>query len=262
MVKNTTKYALYTICDNDFIEATLVMLYSFLTNNDWFDGTIIVLHDGLSYKNTLRLKALGDNILIKSIDVNKYNDIMEGTKGVTISTLKKCYYKYELFNDQKHDVVIWMDSDTLVTGSIKSLVESEFDFCWCEDKAFVGKNVYYNTGVFMFRNNEKIKNNDFYKELCDFTANIKKRTFENTSTFKGLYADQDVLNEKVKLYFTNIKVASLIEYNLPQQVDRWDIINNAKVIHYCGGDKPFSNRITNKYLAHLLWYYYYYQLNR
>jgi lipopolysaccharide biosynthesis glycosyltransferase len=238
------------------------MLYSFIINNKWFTGDIIVLHDGLSYKNSLRLKALWNNMIVKPIDVDSYDTIMDATKGVTVNTLKKCYYKYEMFKNQEYDSVIWADSDLLFTDSIENLFNEEFDFCWCEDKAFFTKNVYYNTGFFIFRNNEKVKDNVFYQDLFDFTSDIKNKTFESEKTFKGLYADQDVLNEKVKSYFPNIKVAPLLEYNFPQHVDKWDMINKAKIIHYCGENKPFSNRITKKYLSHFLWYYYYYQLNR
>ena len=140
-------------------------------------------------------------------------------------------------------------------------MDSDFDFCWCEDKAFVGKGTYFNTGFFIFKNNDKVRDNTFFNDIYDFTVNIKERKFESKPTFNGLYADQDVLNEKVKPYFHNIKIAPMLEYNLPQQVDKWEIINNAKVIHYCGGDKPFSEKINKRYISHLLWYYYFYQLN-
>ena len=72
----------------------------------------------------------------------------------------------------------------------------------------------------------------------------------------------DVFNEKVPLYFKNIKKAPALTYNFPQQVERVDLLKNAKIIHYCGGDKPFSEKINKMFLSHSLWYYYYYQLNK
>lgn len=263
MTAKEEKYALYTICDDKFIDPTSVMLFSFLSNNKWFNGDIVILYDVLSHKNKVKLKAIYENIIFNSINEKLYESLMNGVKGVTAPSLLKCYYKYELFNEQKYDVIMWVDSDIVFQDSIEELFNDDnVDFCWCEDKSFLGKEIYFNTGFFFFRNIENVKNNSFYNDVFEFTENIKTAYFTNENTQQGLYADQDIFNEKVPLYFKNIKNAPALIYNFPQQVERVDLFKNAKIIHYCGGDKPFSEKINKMFLSHSLWYYYYYQLNK
>lgn len=256
-------YALYTMCDDKYVEPTSVMIYSFLDNNDWFNGDIIVLYDVLSHKNKVKLKTLYDNIIFKQVNNETYKNIMENVKGVTATSLLKCYYKYELFKDQNYDTVMWVDGDMVFNGSIEDLIKKEdTDFCWCEDKSSLGKKEYFNTGFFFFKNIDSVRNGDFYKDIFSFTENIKSVEFTNNNTYKGLFADQDVFNEKVPKYFNNIKIAPALIYNFPQQVDSLDLFNISKIVHYCGANKPFSEKINKKYISHSLWYYYYYQLNR
>lgn len=188
---------------------------------------------------------------------------MTSVKGVTATNLLKCYYKYELFKNQNYDTVIWVDGDIIFNESVEELFADEtVDFCWCEDKMALGENNYFNTGFFFFRNNDNVKNNVFYNSLFDFTKDIKNVTFKNEKTYSGLFADQDVLNELVPLYFNKIKEVPALIYNFPQQVNNIDLVHKSKIIHYCGGSKPFSAKINKKYVSHYLWYYYYYQLNR
>lgn len=257
------KYAIYTLCDDNFTVPTSVMIYSFLTNNKWFNGDIVVLYDILSYKNKNKLKMLYDNIIFKQINHNDYKDIIENVKGVSENGYLKCYYKYEIFKNQSYDVVIWIDGDIVFNASVEELFNDEtVDFCWCEDKISLGQPIYFNAGFFFFRNNDNVKNNVFYNEAVNFSKNIKNVTFKNEKSFKGLLAEQDVLNELVPLYFNNIKEERALTYNFPQQIRNIELVNQAKVIHYCGGDKPFSEKIKNNYISHCVWYFYYYQLNR
>ena len=174
MTVKEEKYALYTICDDKFIDPTSVMLFSFLTNNKWFNGDIVILYDVLSHKNKVKLKTIYENIVFNPINEKSYESIMNGVKGVTVPSLLKCYYKYELFNEQKYDVIMWADSDIVFQDSIEELFNDDnVDFCWCEDKGFLGKEIYFNTGFFFFRNIEDVKNNSFYDDIFVFTKNIK-----------------------------------------------------------------------------------------
>ena len=254
---------LYTICDDVFIDACMVMLYSFITNNEWFNGDIIVIYDDLSYKNCMRLKILYNNLILKKVNTALFSVLLEQTEGITHKNLLKCYYKYEIFWMPQYEITIWADSDMVFKDSIESLVSSgAYDFCWCEDKNNIGEGVYFNTGFFVFKNIEEVKNNIFFNDIMNFTYNLKHQIFTNKNTFNGLYADQDVLNEKIGQYFKKIKVISLWEYNCPQQCKEWDILENAKIIHYCGDGKPFSKNINEKYKSHYFWYKNYYLLNR
>jgi lipopolysaccharide biosynthesis glycosyltransferase len=255
------KCALYTICDNKFIDAGLIMLYSFLVNNQWFNGNIIVLHTDLDYWNRSRLMALNEKIVLKEINTKEYEPLMEAARGITSPTLMKSFYKYELFRDAEHDIIIWADADMIFNASIEDVVTYDADFSWCEDKLYIGKKSYFNTGFFIFKNIECVKNGTFYNELLNFTLNLKSQTFSQKVTYKGFFADQDILNEMVHSFFANIKVLPTLEYNFPQQMDDWNLINKAKIIHYLGGDKPFLKDKETNHLAHYLWYFYYYQLN-
>jgi lipopolysaccharide biosynthesis glycosyltransferase len=245
----------FTLCDDNYSEPCKVMLTSFLMNNSWFDGDIVILYDSLSENNMEKIKIVSDKILFYEVNKdNKYDLFIKNKKLPTASTLIKCYYKFEVFNNffsDKYDCGLWLDSDIVVRVDISEIFNADCDFAWCEDR--ISKNgEYCNSGVFMF-SYDKLKGDGFYSTLFEFG---KKPIFKRRHSGNGRYADQDVLNEIVFDYFDNVKILNKNEYNETKYGG--SDYKNAKIIHYCGGEKPFLKKNGNIYDSYYLWYYYYY----
>ena len=255
MSTGNKKYVVYTICDDKYIEPCTTMLYSFLLNNRWFDGDIVVMYDNLKKENFEKIKKIDNNIKIVKLPVDKYKTIFENTNGIVAKGLQKAFFKYEVFKKQNYDIIIWLDSDMIIKENIETVfLFDDYDFVWCEDKQHIGKKNYFNTGFFAFRNCDFVKDGSFYSDLFSFTENLNRESFKNEVSYYGLYADQDVLNERVKHFFKKIKIEDCLKYNFPQQIVEQNLINNSKTIHYCGGGKPWDGSFDNK--THEYYYFY------
>ena len=55
MNTGSKKIAFCTISDNSYYEPCSVMIYSFLKNNNWYDGDIIVFYDDLTEENKSKI---------------------------------------------------------------------------------------------------------------------------------------------------------------------------------------------------------------
>ena len=49
------RYCIATVTDANFLVGAEILFYSFLRNNPWFEGDIVVIHDGLTAGDKARL---------------------------------------------------------------------------------------------------------------------------------------------------------------------------------------------------------------
>ena len=209
------------------------MIYSFLKNNPWWSGDIRVLTDSLT--NDAPFSSLNSHITVQRICPEEYREVIEHNKQTTSPSVLKAFYKFELFRDNdEYERIMWLDADTLIVSSIEELFtgngEDNNTIMWVPDRC--GGNEYFNTGVFIF--NKKGSTNEIYNDLMNFSKTCKREDYKNPKTFRGTYADQDIFNERLKLFFT-IKVAGN-KYN--QQGGQ--INNDTSIVHYLGGEKPWK----------------------
>ena len=260
MNTGSKKIAFCTISDNSYYEPCSVMIYSFLKNNNWYDGDIIVFYDDLTEENKSKIMRVSNKIKFSQINTDDYNLIFKATNGITADTLKKAFYKFDIFKLYDYDFVVWADSDMVIIKDIREIFEFDYDFGWCEDRVSNENYKYFNAGFFFFKT-EKIKDGSFYQDLFNFTENLKRDSFKKELTFRGLYADQCVLNERVDMFFENIISLPADLYNVPQTENNFVKVINSKIIHYCGGYKTWT--VDNPhYVSHYIWYQYYYLMNK
>lgn len=249
------KYCLFTICDDNYSEPCKVMINSFLINNKWFNGDIIVLYDFMKDENIQYVKNLDDKIIfLKVNEDNRYDVFFKCEQLTKNKNFLRTFYKFEMFNPafaEKYEYAMWLDSDIVVNGDVYDFFVNDYDFAWCDDRISTD-GAYCNSGVFRFSYNS-LNGDSFYNLIFDFVNNLK---FENTLSGKGFYPDQDILNELVNSFFKNVKIFNWHLYN---KTDFYNPnINGVKIIHYCGGEKPFNVPIKNMYFVYFVWYYYYY----
>ena len=72
MNTGSKKIAFCTISDNSYYEPCSVMIYSFLKNNNWYDGDIIVFYDDLTEENKSKIMRVSDKIKFSQINTDDY----------------------------------------------------------------------------------------------------------------------------------------------------------------------------------------------
>jgi lipopolysaccharide biosynthesis glycosyltransferase len=118
----SSKICICFIGDDNFIDGSLVMLYSLLRNDIesrgvdkvcFYDNEISVL----SEKNISLLKKIDSNIIFKQVSVEPYRTFSVRFKGHNLSLLK-----FECFNLEHYDFVFYIDTDILILKPILGLI--------------------------------------------------------------------------------------------------------------------------------------------
>lgn len=250
--------ALYTLCDDNYVEVVCTMLYSFLVNNKWFNGDIVILCDdgtrcNLSDGSREWISRIYDSVIFEEIAPSKYDRLIDN--AIQLCRDKKCgmlFYKLEVFRKNGYERKVFLDGDTIVNKNIWELFYNNEDKVMVvedELKLFTG---YFNSGVMSIPMNSIPDN--FYDELISFGERATADSFSNKFSNLGDCYDQDIINEILK-----DKVFIGREYNTTPNcydVDN-ENIDRIKIIHYYGGSKPWRwGNWTNP--AYILYYKYWY----
>ena len=207
VVKMPGKYALAILCDDNYLDYAYAMLTTFIQENKWFDGDLVVISDNkycvFSDKSLECLRNVYPKVVKLVADSATYESIIENSRDkVARQRFLKCYYKYEVFdlNRYGYDRVLFLDCDVLVFGDLTELFSYDADLIFTHDyihnedflKEFVidmRSTDKFNTGVFSVRlcgNTQKIR-----EKLIEYTKNCLLTDFGNA---KELFAEQDVMN--------------------------------------------------------------------
>jgi len=112
------RYALTTILNNPFADHFYVFINSFLENNPWFNGDLIIMYSDelspLSDDKIEELKLFYRKTIFKKIDTTgHYNDVITLFK----SKISKNFHRFvpsvltiEIFNFTDYDKVLYLDS--------------------------------------------------------------------------------------------------------------------------------------------------------
>lgn len=194
-----------------------VSITSLLENNkDAEEINIYILGEHISENSKNRLEALvnkyGRTLIFKDTEL-----LIEQMKKIGIPAYRGSYAANirlfcPMFLDADVDRILYLDADTIITDSLKDLIEIEMgtnalamvlDSLGYNHKINIGlnsKDYYYNSGVILFEMKNWIKYN--------LSNEIQKYVLENGCTFSA--PDQDLLNVVCKKY---IKLLSPI-YNM------------------------------------------------
>ena len=119
---------IFYACDGRFAKYTLVSLFSMIKNaSREYDYRIYILHNDVSEADKKKLLALADDrFTVSFINMSKRLESIEAKLPIRDYYSKTTYYRIfipEIFTGL--DKVIYIDSDTVVTGDISELYETE-----------------------------------------------------------------------------------------------------------------------------------------
>lgn len=126
------RYAVVTVSDSAYRQGTLVLFYSFLNNNPWFEGDMVVISD-----EDFQLRV--DDHSVKAIQVShelkkQLVDLVAALPHLQ-GTIKRLY-SIEAFRLHQYDKVLFMDSDMLCKGSLRLLFNMEHPFAASPDVSY------------------------------------------------------------------------------------------------------------------------------
>lgn len=263
-------YCLYTMCNDEYIDACCVMIYSFLKNNSYYNGDIVILHDdkiiSLSDENKAKLSKLYGKIAFDCLNYDEYSYIFDNCEKISYKKILCTYYKFEIFKKNKYNKIIWLDSDICVSGSIIDALNVDagligVNFRQQKDK---DQRIYFNTG-FLIIDKSKIKIKNPCEYLKEKAAHCDINYFTNFLffPFKGKYGDESVLNEEFENMFDNIVCVDNTYNFMQREYDRKFKESDAKIIHYTGKNKKLKPyiQLNEKSPYHLIWKKYFDEFN-
>lgn len=246
------KYAITTILDDNFSNYFYVFLNSFLENNLWFTGDVVILYNyDLSYLSSEKIneiKLLYKNIIFKKIETDRYEQTINLFKSRVSSNFHRfipSILTIEALNLIEYDKVLYLDSDMLVVNNIIELFKMKGDIIATRDtstyirenevKPINGTNLVLNGG-FLLLDGDFIRSDKHVQNMLDLFPSITKPTF----------LDQSLLNE----YFKRFEVLFISsDYNLLKRcfddtklVKLKNALTDIKIIHYVG-EKPWNVKV-------------------
>jgi hypothetical protein len=187
----SSKIAMCTICNDDFVVGAQVMIHSFLRKNEWFSGDIIVMYSDrlspLSQRSRDILLSVHPGIIFKEVNESDYSEAINrfvNKSGMHLNFMPSLF-TFEVFNITGYDSVMYIDSDILHINSMLDMFRVKGDFVVTPASLSYPSRYHHNFsgGVFMIRGNmisKSIKN-----ALIKFS--IKTRRFS--------LLDQTIMND-------------------------------------------------------------------
>lgn len=257
------KSCICTICNDDFVEGCMTMIYSFLQHNKWFNDEIVILYSDkysiLSNKSKNKIKQLYNKIVFKKINDYTYDNLTD------FDSIPKKFIppliKLEIFNMTEYNKILWLDSDTLILNDIFEFYQDESDLVVFTHENFIvespynykyhNKQYHINNGVILL-NNEIISNKSFY-----ILSKILYEYNRKCNFYRGC-PDQDIMEEFMirnvdkfiinifPNYFNSIKR----KYKFANKIDKRD-----KILHFVM-NKPWINNESEYSFINNLWFNY------
>jgi len=241
-----------TVTTDSFIAGTLVTLGSFLKNNSWFAGDIVIVCDELSERNREQLTFVCGKIIFLQVSDELLTRIARITEAFPDFVPKRAhYYSLESFRLRGYERVLFLDSDLLFRGSVRDLFKLENEFIACGDGAFYngrgrrwGSGIEdeteirvlhntFNSGLFLI--DDSLLTDEIYNGLLEL---VDKRIYKTPNM---RLTDQVVLN----LYFAGRQCLISGKYNCllahRNSIFRREKIGlpDAVVLHFNGQPKPW-----------------------
>ena len=194
--------ALYTICDDKFIDGARVMIYSFIRHNPWFNGKVVVLcnqtYSQISLENKSRLLEIYQDIDFQEVDTQIYLDLIENFKKVATRSqlrLVPSLFTFEIFNSCKdHDFLIYIDSDTLVLDDISEVFSTDHPILAAPDAGEfrIGSKYYtFNGGLLVLK--KEVHEMNYRQALIDHAGSMESMSLADQTIMNSFFKDEIVL---------------------------------------------------------------------
>lgn len=229
--------ALVSTINDLYVDYFKIMLNSLLTNNKNFNLDYIVLYDGVILDEDIKnIKKIYNNIKFIKIknELKEYDNLVERRVNQWVGKKYSIFSRFEIFNFEEYDKLIYLDVDIIVDKNIDYLINN-CNKLECYAVKLSHQEI-FNAGVMVIN-----KKNSFieYKNRC---INIIK----NQKKFSG---NQSIFNECFK---NSIEYIPII-YNLDVMYADTETIlkeNRHVILHYPGNKKPWDidTQFSNYYL--------------
>ena len=242
-----SKYAIVTICNDSYIDYCSTMIYSFIKNNDWFTGDIIICCDPefviLSEENRNKLKSLYGNIIMREVNKSDYDSLFNNFKNKDKKFFPSAY-TYEVFEIEGYDSILYLDADMLIIDDIKELFEKPVKIGVVSltlenyKQWEINRLGLYNLGLILV-NHQNIEDTKSIKTtLIRQGSKVNPR---NVTLF-----EQGVFNKFLPIGVTQLS-------NIYNYFDIFDPKEGVKIVHFVS-NKPLSSNKDGKYFK--LWHDY------
>lgn len=274
------KNAIVFCPDENYIKYTLVSLISILENTEQRNFDIIFVTDMLSEQVVIQLREFQKQVEQKIYIYNAERAFFNLFNGIELK--KKSYWTHSMYYKcliplvfEGYQNILYLDSDIIVKGDIKTILELEFNerigavvdsvvpnlredqarFSYIKNILHINGYRYFNTGVVLFKN-QLIDKKEYFEKL--------KKLIKKGNNF--LYPDQDILNiifnkdSFLLPFYFNYQIGAFsdglsIGFIEDKYLELSDLrkISEPVIIHYSGKDKPWAK--PSIFLGFLFWLY-------
>ena len=277
------KYALCTILNDVLEEYGETMVYSFIMNNIWFRGDLIIICDEGEYNARIseprlyKIRAIYPKIKIHKVNTLEYKKIMERFMGKYGEKSPHYFYKFECFGFDDYDKVVYIDPSVLVLKNIENVFKDE------SDSILMPLEIYTNKQKDYAKNNVyegEYLNSNFMvipKKYCNCKEELIKyarrfRINDKGGIRSGQYYENDVINSWIKKKDCII-LSSMINWctNFNKIYEMKYYVQEASMITFdcglpllgCGGmiNNDFQGSIYNQYFNQFKEYFQRYRPN-
>jgi lipopolysaccharide biosynthesis glycosyltransferase len=257
-------YGLVTITSNLFINGTYVLIKSFLYNNPWFKGDIIILYENNYSPLTEHNKNFLDynisySIKFKEVNYDNYSTLINQALALPNFKSRLCssYYTLEILAlINSYDKLLYIDSDSVIEGDLQPVFNLDSPIVATPagggQKDIRIKQAKKFNGAFILLNQSSYV--DFYQLYKSAVG------FEDLTQIDYSLADQPILNYLLWDYVYLIHK----RFNLGKRIikDKKLFTKNyinfekpIKVIHFSGEKPWFNNKTENNYKrAEKIWH--------
>lgn len=244
------RIAVTFLSTKDYFRGTAVAVSSFIKNNKWFAGDIIIYTaDDLTHEEETLLTSLYKFVIIKKIDISTYDCLKEKKSKFTFyeseeyfnSLISNSFYKFEAFTETDYDKVMFIDSDIVIIGSVHTLFCNDADLIFSIDteaRRFdfdikPRNNEYINSGIFVV--GKRYLSHLTKEKLLSFYIDTDFSVISDMNPYAGRYCDQDVFS----MYFANSMCICSNKFNC--KFFFYDGNAETTAIHFIGENKPWLN---------------------
>lgn len=238
--------------NDSYVSHTATAIASVFLNADPLDKIHIhILKSELSLENQSKLKELQklrpEKTVVEFIDIKREMFNSFYLRKVT----QESYYRYLIPLLRPYPKALYLDSDIVITGSLKPLwiqniddfyagVVTDLDEDYHVKYSPFNFKRYFNAGVLLL-NNEKIRQDKVILKLFEKTEELSKQG-------QHFGEDQDVLN----IVFKDNAFFMDKRFNVPMGGNKLE--TNHLVLHFIGAGKPWNEELMRNN-AEIYWFY-------
>ena len=252
------KNVLVTVTDSNFLPGSIVMIYSFLQQNPWFDGEIVVFADKIGSRKKQ---------FFEIFDRVRFVRISPEIKAMTQKLIRRHtkyevrfaqFYSLELFRLTEYDRLLFLDSDILVRRSFQELFDRPESFLACGDNFFYRDCVRDPETFGLIEPEQQDPNrNDYWADTFsagmmlidgailrqnhhpDLVKMINHRHFRKMDTD---HSDQLILNQYFRNQYSLVSSTYNFRFNTADRIEKRDgaSLESAHAIHFTARKKPWN----------------------